>query len=145
MSGFPCTRAECVRICQDGPGDRDRSRALALLKRLRHGEAALARGADRAPATLGLLRGLVLCARELAGTGWIMARATQPETAAFIALDLMPQPPDPADLDRVLAGLLRARFPVRSRSLLLRDVQPRPGRPAAREDPVAAPRQPAGL
>ncbi len=61
MSRFPRTRAECVRICQDGPGDRDRSRALTLLKRLRDSE------------------------------------------AAFLALDVMPQPPAPADLDQVLA------------------------------------------
>jgi hypothetical protein len=125
MSGFPRTRAECARICQDGPSDRDRHRALALLKLLRNGEAALARDDDRGPATLALLRGLVLAARELAGTGWIMAQDARPETAAFMALDLMPQPPAPAELDQVLAGLFRARFPAQNGSLLLRDVRRR--------------------
>lgn len=145
MIGFPCTRAECVRICQDGPGDRDRSRALALLKRLRDGEAALARDDERAPAILALLRGLVLAARELAGAGWLLARASQPEIATFMALDVMPQPPAHADLDRALAGLLRARFPVKNGSSLLRPDQRRPDRSAALEGMVTAPRQPAGL
>ncbi len=145
MSGFPCTRAECVRICQDGPGDRDRSRALALLKRLRDGEAALARDDERAPAVLALLRGLVLAARDLAGAGWLLARASQPEIAAFVALDVLPQPPASVELDRILAGLLRARFPVENGSSLLRHGQRRrPDRSAALEGMVAGPGQPAG-
>ncbi len=131
MSRFPCTRAECVRICQDGPGDRDRSRALTLLKRLRDSEAALARDDERAPAMLALLRGLVLAARELAGTGWLIARASRSEVAAFLALDVMPQPPAPTDLDQVMAGLLQARFPVKNGSSLPTHDQRWPDRSAA--------------
>jgi hypothetical protein len=87
MSGLPYTRAESARIGRDGPGDRDRSRALALLRRLRDSEA---------------------------------------------ALDRMPQPPALADLDRVLAGMLQARFPVRNGPWPLASARRLPGRPAAR-------------
>jgi hypothetical protein len=145
MSGLPCTRAASARIGEDGPGDRDRSRAAALLKRLRDSEAALARGDDRAPQVPGLLRELVLAARELAGTRWITARAANPAVAAFIALDSMPQPPAPADLDQVLAGLLQARFPERNGPLPLPHVQRLPGRPAAPRGLAVVPRPASGI
>jgi hypothetical protein len=132
MSRLPCTRAESVRIGRDGPADRDRSRAVALLRRLRDSEAALARDDGRAPEVAGLLRELVLAVRELAGTRWITARAASPAIAAFMALDRMPRPPALADLDRVLAVVLQARFPVRNGPLPLADVRRRPRRPAAR-------------
>jgi hypothetical protein len=127
MSRLPCTRAESVRIGRDGPADRDRSRAFALLRRLRDSEAALARDDGRAPEVAGLLRELVLAVRELAGTRWITARAASPAVAAFMALDRMPQPPALADLDRVLAGVLQARFPVRNGPWPLASVRRLPG------------------
>jgi hypothetical protein len=132
MSGLPCTRAESARIGRDGPGDWERNRVLALLGRLRDSEAALARDDGRAPEVAGLLRELVLAVRELAGTRWITARAATPAVAAFMALDRMPHPPALADLDRVLAGVLQARFPARNGASPLADVRRRLGWPAAR-------------
>lgn len=143
MSTFGCTRAEAVRICQDGPRDRDRRRSAALLQRLREGEAALTRDGDPGAAVRCMLRELVLAVRELAGSGWITARASDPQVAAFIALNLLPQPPAPVDLDQALAGVLRVRFTART-SLMLTDTGRRPGLSAGRQDRPVAPRQAAG-
>jgi hypothetical protein len=101
VKAFPQTRAAAVSICQCGPTDRDRGRALALLKRIHDGED------DPMPT---LLRELVLAVRELAGAGWITAHRREPQIAAFLALDLMPEPPAAAELDAILTAVLRSRF-----------------------------------
>lgn len=144
MTAFPRTRAVAVRICQDWPGDRDRPRALALLKRLRDSETALTRE-DRTPAMMALLRDMVLRVRELAGPGWITARAASPEVAAFTALDLMPQPPPPAELDQVLAGVLQVRFAARYQPGTEVLGSAGPGLPATRPRRPVPRRQTAGL
>jgi hypothetical protein len=111
MSVFPQTRAAAAWIGQHGPGDLTRARARALLKRLRACEAALASADPGLPAvTQGLLRGLVLTVRDLAGPGWLAARTGTPDIDAFTALDSAPRSPAPAVLDEILSRVLRARF-----------------------------------
>jgi hypothetical protein len=123
VSVFSCTRAVLVRVCQDGPGDRDRARALALLKQLR----GIRPAPDPDHHDLALLRELVLAVRELAGPGWITARAASLEVTAFTALDRMPHPPPSAELDQILASVLQARFRTRPEGRRRRG----PGLPAA--------------
>jgi hypothetical protein len=120
VKAFPRTRAATVSICQYGPTDRDRGRALALLKRIHDGED------EPVPA---LLRDLVLGVRELTGAAWITARMKDPQVAAFLALDLMPEPPTSAELDAVLAGVLRSRFTALSDPWLAERRRPLAGLP----------------
>jgi hypothetical protein len=66
------------------------------------------------PAALhGLLRDLVLAARDLAGPAWLAAASDDPDIAAFTALQATPVPPSPAELDEIISRVLWARFPVR--------------------------------
>ena len=58
----------------------------------------------------GVLRDLVLAARDLAGPAWLAATSDDPDTAAFTALQATPVPPSPAELDEIIARVLRARF-----------------------------------
>jgi hypothetical protein len=92
---------------------------------------------------MSMQRELVLAVRELAGPGWATARASDPEVAAFLALNLMPQPPAAADLDQILAGVLRVRFTA-WRVPMLTGTRRRPGPSAARENGIATPLQAAG-
>lgn len=59
----------------------------------------------------GLLRGLMLAARDPAGPAWLAASGDAPDIAAFTALDATPVLPPPADLDEIIARVLWARFP----------------------------------
>jgi hypothetical protein len=64
------------------------------------------------PAALhGLLRDLVLAARDLAGPSWLAAASDDPDIAAFTALQATPAPPSPAELDEIISRVLWARFP----------------------------------
>jgi hypothetical protein len=64
------------------------------------------------PAALhGLLRDLVLAARDLAGPAWLAAASDDPDIAAFTALQATPVPPSPAELDEIISRVLWARFP----------------------------------
>ena len=58
----------------------------------------------------GVLRDLVLAARDLAGPAWLAATSDDPDTAAFTALQATPVPPSPAELDEIISRVLRARF-----------------------------------
>lgn len=111
MTAFIKTRAATDYICRHAPSDLARNRALALLARLDTCEAALASGNGEAPAFAGgLLRGLVLLVRELAGPAWLAASAGNPGIDAFTALDTTPEPPAPDILDEIFSRVLWARF-----------------------------------
>ena len=58
----------------------------------------------------GVLRDLVLAARDLAGPAWLAAASDDPDIAAFTALQATPVPPSPAELDEIISRVLRARF-----------------------------------
>ena len=58
----------------------------------------------------GVLRDLVLAARDLAGPAWLAATSDDPDIAAFTALQATPVPPSPAELDEIISRALRARF-----------------------------------
>jgi anti-sigma B factor antagonist len=56
----------------------------------------------------GVLRDLVLAARDLAGPAWLAA--ADPDIAAFPAPQATPVPPAPAELDEIVSRVLWARF-----------------------------------
>ena len=95
----------------------------------------------------GVLRDLVLAARDLAGPAWLAATSDDPDIAAFTALQATPVPPSLAELDEIISRVLRARFaspataaaasgqrPARNRARYS-SPQPRTGRLAQSEIP----------
>jgi hypothetical protein len=109
MIRFAKTRAAADYISRHTASDLTRSRALVLLKRLGVCEAALAAERGDRGLVQGLLGGLVLTVRELAGPAWLAANTDAPDIAAFNALGATAAPPPPADLDELLARVLWAR------------------------------------
>jgi hypothetical protein len=66
-------------------------------------EAAIAAASGQPPAVAGLLRGLVLAARDLAGPTWLAASGDDPDVAAFTTLQATP-PPEAAEIDKISPG-----------------------------------------
>lgn len=111
MTAFPGTRAAVGHICRHTSSDATRCRAAAVIQWLDRCDTALAghRDADAMPlAVPGLLRELVLAVRELAGAVWLAVAAGHPDVATFTALGMLPAPPAPAILDRILSRVLWA-------------------------------------
>jgi len=95
------------------------------------------------PAALhGVLRDLVLAARDLAGPAWLAAASDDPDIAAFTALQATPVPPAPAELDEIISRVLRARFAPPGPARDGGDPGPAPG-PAAGHDIAARSHVPA--
>ncbi|HYZ57804.1 MAG TPA: hypothetical protein VE733_30485 [Streptosporangiaceae bacterium] len=61
-------------------------------------------------AAAGLLRGLVLAARDLAGPVWLAASGDDPDVAAFTTLQATCCPPEVAEIDEICARVLWARY-----------------------------------
>jgi hypothetical protein len=79
VSAFPKTRAAAGYAAGHGPGELTRARATTLLARLDAFEDLLPGGDGDVPAALhGLLRDLVLAARDLAGLSWLAAASDDP-------------------------------------------------------------------
>ena len=111
MTAFPETRAAAGYAARHGPGELARARATLLLARLDACEDFLPGGDGDVPAVLrGLLRDLVLAARDLAGPAWLAATGDDPDIAAFTALQAAPVPAAPAELDEIISRVLWARF-----------------------------------
>lgn len=111
MSTFPKTRAAARYIARHAPGELTRARAAVLTAKLGAYEDNPADGDGDVPAALhGLLRDLVLAARDLAGPAWLAATSDDPDIAAFTALQATPIPPSPAELDEIISRVLWARF-----------------------------------
>src|SRR6266568_2461313 len=121
MSAFPKTRA-------------------AVRYAARHARSELARA--RAAVLHGVLRDLVLAARDLAGPAWLAAASDDPDIAAFTALQATPVPPAPAELDEIISRVLRARFAPPGPARDGGDPGPAPG-PAAGHDIAARSHVPA--
>jgi hypothetical protein len=58
----------------------------------------------------GVLRDLVLAARDRPGPAWLAAASDDPGVVAFTALQATPVPPAPAELDEIISRVLWARF-----------------------------------
>ena len=125
MSTFPKTRAAAGYIARQARGELTRGRAAALTARLDACEDIPA-GGDVPAVFHGLLRDLVLAARDLAGPAWLAAASDDPDIAAFTALQAIPVPPSPAELDEIISRVLWARFAP-------------PGTPPDGADPVPGP------
>jgi hypothetical protein len=111
VSTFAKSRAAAGYAARHSGTELTAARAAVLLRRLRACEAALSGGDGPVPAiTAGLLRAAVLAARDLAGRPWLEASGDDPDVAAFTALQTAPSPPEPAELDEIIARLLWARF-----------------------------------
>ena len=80
MTAFPKTRAAAGYAARHGPGELARARATLLLARLDACEDFLPDG-DVPAARRGLLRDLVLAARDLAGPAWLAATGGDPDMA----------------------------------------------------------------
>jgi hypothetical protein len=131
MSTFPKTRAAAGYIARHAPGELARARAAVLTARLDACEDVPAAG-DVPAVFHGLLRDLVLAARDLASPAWLDAASDDPDIAAFTALQASLVPPSPAGLDEIISRVLWARFAP-------------PGTPRDDgDDPRLAPRPPAG-
>jgi hypothetical protein len=119
---FSKTRAAAEYAALHARADLVRVRAAALLQELAACEATLAGGNGRhgrqpAAAAAGLLRGLVIAVRDLAGPAWVEASADDPDVAAFTAMQATASPPDPRVIDETCSRVLWARFsPSPSRS-----------------------------
>jgi hypothetical protein len=109
MGTFPQTRAAAGYIARHARGELARGRAAVLLTALDACEDAPA-GGDVPAVFHGVLRDLVLAARDLAGPAWLAAASDDPDIAAFTALQATPVPPSPAELDEIISRVLRARF-----------------------------------
>ena len=109
MGTFPQTRAAAGYIARHARGELARGRAAVLLTALDAGEDVPA-GGDVPAVFHGVLRDLVLAARDLAGPAWLAAASDDPDIAAFTALQATPVPPSPAELDEIISRVLRARF-----------------------------------
>jgi hypothetical protein len=109
MSTFPKTRAAAGYIAWHARGELTRGRATALTARLDACED-IPSGGDVPAVFHGLLRDLVLAARDLAGPAWLAAASDDPDIAAFTALQAILVPPSPAELDEIISRVLWARF-----------------------------------
>jgi len=109
MGTFPQTRAGAGYIARHARGELARGRAAVLLTALDACEDVPA-GGDVPAVFHGVLRDLVLAARDLAGPAWLAAASDDPDIAAFTALQATPVPPSPAELDEIISRVLRARF-----------------------------------
>lgn len=139
MSVFPKTSAAAGYPARHARSELARARAAVLPARLGACED-LPPGSDGdVPAAVcGLLRDLVLAARDLAGPAWLEAAGDDPGIAALTALQAASVPPSPAGLDEIISRVLRARFgpPGAARD----DTGPgRPASPADGEDRSTAP------
>jgi hypothetical protein len=109
MSAFPKTRAAARYAARHARGELARARAAVLTARL--GACENIPADDAVPAVFhGVLRDLVLAARDLAGPAWLEASGDDPDVAAFTALQATPVPPSPAELDEIISRVLWARF-----------------------------------
>jgi hypothetical protein len=109
MSAFPKTRAAARYAARHARSELARARAAVLLTRL--GACQDIPAGAAVPAVFhGVLRDLVLAARDLAGPAWLAAASDDPDIAAFTALQATPAPPSPAELDEIIARVLWARF-----------------------------------
>ena len=91
-----------MRTCQGVPGQRTDVPGQP---------SALAGGDGRlSVAIAGLLRGLVLATRDLAGPAWLEASGDDPDIAAFTTLQASPSPPHPDRIDEICSRVLWARF-----------------------------------
>jgi hypothetical protein len=109
VTAFPKTCAAAGYAARHGPGELARARATLLLARLDACEDFLPDG-DVPAARRGLLRDLVLAARDRAGPAWLAATGDDPDIAAFTALQAAPVPAAPAELDEIISRVLWARF-----------------------------------
>ena len=108
MRTFPKTRAAAGYAARHARGELTRGRAAVLTARL---DACEDIPAGHVPAVFhGLLRDLVLAARDLAGPAWLAAASDDPDIAAFTALQAIPVPPSTAELDQIISRVLWARF-----------------------------------
>src|SRR6516225_10557889 len=120
MGTFPQTRAAAGYIARHARGELARGRAAVLLTRLDACEHAPA-GGDVPAVFHGVLRDLVLAARDLAGPAWLAAASHDPDIAAFTALQATPVPAFPGRTRRDhlpgAAGPLRPARPRPRRRL----------------------------
>jgi hypothetical protein len=123
VSAFAKIRAATEYAAQHGRSGLTQPGAVLLLKRLDVCEAVLAdRGGQLPVMVAGLLRGVVLAARELAGPTRLEANGEDPDVAAFIALLATASPPDPARIDEICSWLRSgAAVPPRDRMAPGRD------------------------
>ena len=141
MSAFPKTRAAARYAARHARSELARARAAVLLTRL--GACADIPAGGEVPAVFhGLLRDLVLAARDLAGPAWLAAAGDDPDIAAFTALQATPVPPAPAELDEIISRVLWARFAPPGPARGGGDPGPAPG-PAAGHDIAARSHVPA--
>ena len=89
MSAFPKTRAAARYAARHSRSELVRARAAVLLARLGACEDVPA-GGDVPAVFHGVLRDLVLAARDLAGPAWLAAASDDPGIAAFTALQATP-------------------------------------------------------
>ena len=141
MSAFPKTRAAARYAARHARSELARARAAVLLTRL--GACAdIPAGGDVPAAFHGVLRDLVLAARDLAGPAWLAAASDDPDIAAFTALQATPVPPAAAELGEIISRVLWARFPPPGPARDGGDPGPAPG-PAAGHDIAARSHVPA--
>jgi hypothetical protein len=109
MSTFPKTRAAAGYVARHARGELARARAAMLTARLGACEDVPA-GGDVPSVFHGVLRDLVLAARDLVGPAWLDTASDDPDVAAFTALQATPVPPPLAELDEITSRVLWARF-----------------------------------
>jgi hypothetical protein len=127
MSVFPKTRAAAGYAARHARGELARARATVLLARLDACEGVLPGGDGDVPAVLhGLLRDLVLAARDLAGPACLQAAGDDPGIAGSTALQATPARPARPNSTRSFPACCGPAFPA--------------GRPARRRRPSARPR-----
>jgi hypothetical protein len=111
MSAFPKTRAAAEYAVRHSRAELTRTHAAVLLRWLTACQAAMDDGAGQPPViAAGLMRSLVLAARDLAGPAWLDARGDDPDVAAFTVLEATASPPDAARIDEICSRVLWARF-----------------------------------
>ena len=112
VSVFGKTRAAAEYAARHGRTELAHARAVVLLERLDACKAALADDDPQLRVTVaGLLRSLVLAARDVVGPAWLEASSDDPDATTFTALQATASPPDPDRIDeicsRVLLGTVR--------------------------------------
>ena len=111
MSVFGKTRAAAEYAARHGRTELARARAVVLLERLDACEVTLADDDTQLRVTIaGLLRSLVLAARDVVGPAWLEASSDDPDVATFTALQATASPPDPDRIDEICSRVLWARF-----------------------------------
>lgn len=106
MKSFSKTRAAAEYAAGHARAELTRARAAALLEQLAAWEMADGSGRQRAIEWTGLLRGLVIAVRDLAGASWLNAAAE----ATFLTMQATASPPDPDTIDETCSRVLWARF-----------------------------------